>query len=210
MTDFDYDCYLKKQVAHSAARRKNGSRSKRCTLPSDTMTEAQKKKLNGRVVTYYMNRPMTWADFKTMPEDLKKQYLDFLVSEFDAGSKQISQMFGIAGGTLTKYIPAGFSFRKAHRMDKSKVEAWERFLAGETPQAEEVPAQPEEPAPAEQELPAEENVTFLNVTLNFKGGEINPDLMADAITVLRCLPGVRIVQTNVNWINKNSDNPWQF
>ena len=46
MNDFDFDVMTKKRIARGAAARKCGSKSRRCTLPSDYLTDAQKKARN--------------------------------------------------------------------------------------------------------------------------------------------------------------------
>ena len=53
MNDFDFDVLQKKRIARGAYHRKNGSKSKRCTLPSDYLTAAEKRKLNGEVMDYF-------------------------------------------------------------------------------------------------------------------------------------------------------------
>ena len=46
MHDFDYDAMQKKRIARGASHMKRGSKSKKCTLPSDYLTAAQKRRLN--------------------------------------------------------------------------------------------------------------------------------------------------------------------
>lgn len=54
MNDYQYtfvqDSREKKNIAHSAAKKVNGSKSKKCTLPGDYLTTAQKKKLSKTLV----------------------------------------------------------------------------------------------------------------------------------------------------------------
>ena len=73
MNDFDYDVLQKKRTAAGARHMKRGSRSKRCSLPSDNLTPAQLKRRNGPVSTYKLDAPMRWDDFKAMPVDLRWQ-----------------------------------------------------------------------------------------------------------------------------------------
>ena len=75
MHDFDYDAMQKKRIARGASHMKCGSKSKKCTLPSDYLTAAQKRRLNGPVSTYKLDEPMNWESFKAMPEDLQKKYI---------------------------------------------------------------------------------------------------------------------------------------
>lgn len=74
MNDFDYDCMQKKRTARSAfahISRKRGG----CTLPSDNLTAKQRREKNGEVKSYNITRPMPWPEFKTLPEDLKREFL---------------------------------------------------------------------------------------------------------------------------------------
>ena len=41
MNDFDYDALQKKRIAAGARHMKRGSRSKRCSLPSDNLTPSR-------------------------------------------------------------------------------------------------------------------------------------------------------------------------
>lgn len=47
MNDFDYDIVQKKRLVASARKQKCGSKSKKCSLPSDNLTAAQLKAKNG-------------------------------------------------------------------------------------------------------------------------------------------------------------------
>ena len=93
MNDFDYDVLQKKRTAAGARHMKRGSRSKRCSLPSDHLTPAQLKRRNGPVSTYKLDEPMRWDDFKAMPVDLQKQYLTNLVETYGATNEMLSDMF---------------------------------------------------------------------------------------------------------------------
>ena len=93
MNDFDYDALQKKRIAAGARRMKRGSRSKRCSLPSDHLTPAQLKRRNGPVSTYKLDAPMRWDDFKSMPVDLQKQYLTNLVETYGATNEMLGDMF---------------------------------------------------------------------------------------------------------------------
>lgn len=71
MNDFDFENMQKKRIAQGARHRVCGSKSKKCSLPSDLLTAAQKRKLNGPVESYDMGRPMSWDRFTVMPRDLQ-------------------------------------------------------------------------------------------------------------------------------------------
>lgn len=93
MNDFDYDVLQKKRIAAGARHMRRGSRSKRCSLPSDNLTPAQLKRRNGPVSTYKLDAPMMWDDFKAMPVDLQKKYLTNLVETYGATNEMLGDMF---------------------------------------------------------------------------------------------------------------------
>ena len=90
MTDFDYDVMQKKRLARNQfhnTKYKHGG----CHLPHEDLTPAQMKRRNGPMVTYSMNQPMSWNDFKSMPHDLQQQYLDGLHARFGVGPSDIAK-----------------------------------------------------------------------------------------------------------------------
>ena len=103
MHDFDYDAMQKKRIAHGASHMKRGSKSKKCTLPSDYLTAAQKRRLNGPVSTYKLDEPMKWESFKTMPEDLQKKYILNLQETYQTTDEMLGMMFGKSNVTVGKY-----------------------------------------------------------------------------------------------------------
>lgn len=101
MNDFDYDAMQKKRIARGAAHMKR--KRKGCSLPSDNLTAAQKRRLNGPVSTYKLDEPMSWESFKAMPEDLQKQYILNLQNTYQANDKMIGKMFGKSDVTVGEY-----------------------------------------------------------------------------------------------------------
>ena len=90
MTDFDYDVMQKKRLARNQfhnAKYKHGG----CHLPHEDLTPAQMKRRNGPIMTYSINQPMSWNDFKSMPHDLQQQYLDGLHARFGVGPSDIAK-----------------------------------------------------------------------------------------------------------------------
>ena len=90
MTDFDYDVMQKKRLARNQfhnAKYKHGG----CHLPHEDLTPAQMKRRNGPIMTYSMNQPMSWNDFKSMPHDLQQQYMDGLHARFGVGPSDIAK-----------------------------------------------------------------------------------------------------------------------
>ena len=92
MNDFDYEVMQKKRITRGAAHMKRGSESKKCSLPSDNMTRAEWKRRNGPVSTYKLDAPMSWEQFREMPFDLRKKYLNNLYDLYGASDARIGAM----------------------------------------------------------------------------------------------------------------------
>ena len=147
MNDFDYDVMQKKRIARGAAHMKGGSKSKKCTLPSDHLTPAQWKRRNGPVSTYSLNKPMDWETFKSLPIDIQQSYIDILQSRFNVTAATISKdLFGKTGPALKAHIEKkGLKYiqMKGRIMSAEEKELWENWLSPAAPEwapAEEDPA----------------------------------------------------------------------
>ena len=136
MTDFDFDVLQKKRTASGARHRKNGSKSKRCSLPSDNLTEAQKRKLNGPVYTLKME-PMTWSELMKLPDTLRKEYLSELVKTYEASQRMMADMLGMSQSTVRNElnrlgVRSGKSGGRGSRGDiyDRRKAAWAAFCNG--------------------------------------------------------------------------------
>ena len=93
----------RKRIARGASSKKNGSKSKKCTMPSDFLTKSQKKKLNGKVSSYDLSKPMSWKDFKGMPHDLRAEYVRKLV-KIGASRKDVADMLDIKINSFSTWM----------------------------------------------------------------------------------------------------------
>ena len=135
MHDFDYDAMQKKRIARGASHMKRGSKSKKCTLPSDYLTAAQKRRLNGPVSTYKLDEPMNWESFKAMPEDLQKKYILNLQETYQANDKMIAKLFGKSDVTVGEHRKRlGLKPTGKSRMTRDEVAVrdakWDAFCNG--------------------------------------------------------------------------------
>ena len=133
MHDFDYDAMQKKRIAHGAAHMKHNRKG--CSLPSDNLTAAQKRRLNGPVNTYKLDEPMGWESFKAMPEDLQKQYILNLQNIYQANDKMIGKMFGKSDVTVGEYRKKlGIHSIGKSKMTRDKIvirnTKWDAFCNG--------------------------------------------------------------------------------
>lgn len=126
MNDFDYDCMQKKRVARGAFAHINRKRGG-CSLPSDTLTEKQRKEKNGEVKSYNITRPMPWHEFKAMPEDLKREFFRNMQS-FGGTAKWLAEEMGASAQTIIAYAErVGAPFRRGGRnagMWQRKIMEW--------------------------------------------------------------------------------------
>ena len=150
MNDFDYDALQKKRIAAGARHMKRGSRSKRCSLPSDNLTPAQLKRRNGPVSTYKLDAPMRWDDFKAMPVDLQKQYLTNLVETYGATNEMLGDMFYVHPthvGAVKKAL--GVISNNPRHLSKEKKtirdQMWAAFCNGVVGGGDAVKETPKEP-----------------------------------------------------------------
>lgn len=141
MNDFDYDCMQKKRVARGAFAHVSRKRGK-CRLPSDFLTHAQRKEKNGEVKSYNITRPMPWAEFKTLPEDLKREFFRNMQS-FGGTASWLADEMGAVSATIraaakaagTPFVRGNGNLPLWHR----KVAEWanaEQQTAAETPAEE--------------------------------------------------------------------------
>ena len=133
MNAFDYDCMQKKRTARGAYHRKGGSKSKKCTLPSDYLTPKQLRELNGKVNTYYMNKPMDWKTFKSASQQIQVEYIDHLVSEYSIGKAGIAKMFGVSRTLVDQYfksLPLKSQFKRGSHQTPEQKALWAAFVSG--------------------------------------------------------------------------------
>lgn len=133
MNDFDWDVLQKKRTASGAKHIKRGSKSKKCTLPSDFLTTKQRKELNGNVTTYNLSEPMTWKSFKAMPLDIQQEYIDGVQRRFDVRQAPLADMFGVRATSMCHYFKQNGIKWGAVKCERSKDEAlnaWEKFVYG--------------------------------------------------------------------------------
>lgn len=210
MTDFAYDCLQKKRLAQQAKYRKNGSKSKKCTLPSDRLTNRQWKERCGPVMSYNMGAPVVWESFKNFPLDIQKEYITNLQSKYGATATDLGKMFGVKALTVRKHsdkYDLGLTFPRGHSMNPTERAEWRKFLGEEeeivetvAATADEVVAQTvvevheEDDAPATETAqvleaesappaaaPVESNATTMTqVCLKFSGA-INIDMIANSL-----------------------------
>ena len=138
---FISDCRDKKNTARSARnKRTHNGKGGRVKFPSDYMTKKELKAMNGEVRSYRLNEPMSWKEFKAMPDDIKVTYIKLLRERYNVPDTHIAKMVGVTGVTFLKEV-ARLGICCGHRsgMVKWDKEGWLAWVNGvPAPAAEEV------------------------------------------------------------------------
>jgi hypothetical protein len=139
------DSIDKKKTAQSArSTRTHCGRRGAVKFPSDYLTKKERNAMNGDVKEYRMNDPMTWDEFKEMPVDLQKLYIEGLRKKFQVPDAYIAEMLGkdrwSFGDHLFKnHIPTGKDAGVHKVWDREGFMAWR--LGIENPNADPVPVE---------------------------------------------------------------------
>lgn len=123
-------------------------------LPSDNMTRKECNDMNGEIQTYRLNEPMTWQEFKKMPEDIRREYILGLRERYDASTGMFSSMFGVSKTVFLRELKA-LNIPATNVMPtKGSLAEWDEFLHPtpvEEPQTQEETPEPQEPQQEPQE-----------------------------------------------------------
>lgn len=192
MNDFDFDVMTKKRIARGAAARKCGSKSRRCTLPSDYLTDAQKKARNGKMSTYNLSKPMTYEQFKLMPRDLQREYLLKLRNDMHASSRVIAQMLGCSYETVRVVIRnLGINTGgKKMYMSLDQLMRWNNWLSGDAANTPVAVTEPETETETETETEAEaETISAADEETEDASAPVNNDASTEEMKCAALLGG---------------------
>lgn len=109
MSDEQYllmqDTKDKKITARSARHTKTHcGKSGPVKFPSDFKTKKEIKAMSGECKTYRMSEPISWDEFKELPDDLKIKYVTSLREKFDAPNSAIADMMGKSVSVVNNYF----------------------------------------------------------------------------------------------------------
>lgn len=181
MNDFEYDVMEKKRIARMAKYRRSGSKSKKCPMSTDHMTRKQWEERCGELHTYNMNEPKSWDQFKEMPIHIQREYLEYLVKNYNVNATSLGMMFSVRPLTVRRHIEAnklGITFKVGNSMNTKQKNEWLRFLDGVT--------EPEETDGTECEATEQQHINCMNgmdmkrFSLTFEG-KIDVSMIANSI-----------------------------
>lgn len=126
---FFSDCKEKKSIGASSFRKRTHTgKGGRMRLPSDSLTKKELEKMNGGIKSYRLNEPMSWQEFKSMPDDIKVMYIKLLREKFNVPGRKISDMMGVDTSQISrKFRDLGIAEtvrRKTTHWDKEGWYAW--------------------------------------------------------------------------------------
>ncbi len=99
------DSIDKKNIARSSHnKRTHCGKGGSVKFPSDYMTKKELKAMNGEVKTYHLNDPMTWNEFKKLPDDIKIAYIKNLREKFEVPNKALAEAFGVGNGYFSELL----------------------------------------------------------------------------------------------------------
>ena len=126
----------KKRIAHGS-RYTNRKGKGRIRFSFENLSAKERKELNGPTITYKMDKPMSLQDFRQMPEDIRRMYLQNLMERFHPTQSALAEMFGVSKSTLIRSMrEIGVKMPPGHGKDTAE---WSSWLAQDS--AEEAPAE---------------------------------------------------------------------
>lgn len=156
MTDEEYifrtECAEKKLTARgSFNRRSHAGKGGRVKMPSDYMTKKERDKMNGEVQSYNLNSPMKWKQFKQMPDDIKREYINSIVEKFDPQQIAIAEMLGVSTRTISNLCreQLGISFERGGAHGEGRNAAFWAWVNGATEAEQEAAPEIVEEKPAQ-------------------------------------------------------------
>lgn len=126
--EFMQDCRDRSITARSARnKRTHNGKGGRVRFPSDNLTKKEREAMNGECVSYRMNEPIIWADFKNWPEEHQKTYILLLRKKYNVPDKYIAEMMGVHAVSLCKHlVKIGLGTGSSSGPSKKKKGSWDR------------------------------------------------------------------------------------
>lgn len=160
--------------------RKRGSKSRKCSLPSDNLTKKQWKERNGKTLSINLNQPTSWEIFKEVSKPTQEEYLNHLLAIYGANATSLAAMFHVQPLTIRRFIQTNglaVKFPVGHSMNAEQREAWGQFLKGEVKPA----SAPVQPVASRASVPDKDEIMSMKkVSLSFSG-KINASMIVNSL-----------------------------
>lgn len=158
MNEIEYmlkqDAREKKTAGRGIYHKHSGSKSKYVGLPSDHLTAAEKKRRNGPMLVYRLDKRLSYAEFKALPNDLASEYLTRLHSTYNVGLEDMAESMGATKPAIIAYLRKHNISHPSKKSGPRKIDPrWGGFMTGKyTSTGARIPA-PEEVSIATAEKP---------------------------------------------------------
>lgn len=165
---FISDVKEKGSIGRSARNRKtHAGKGGRVRLPHDNLTKKELQKMNGECKSFRLNEPMSWKEFKSMPDDIKITYIKLLRQKFNVPVTYIAKMMGVSEAVVRRELKKfGLTEGKGSRTGKTKWDKegfcawWHGVEELPTPVVEEEPIQEPVITSVEPEVFVEDDLPF--------------------------------------------------
>ena len=146
MTDeayvFKSEVAERKAIARSASKKK-GRGGRYVRLPSDNLTAKEKKEMNGKMATFYLDRPHTYQELNEMPIDMQKEYLERVLKEYKPSLQDLAKMLRRDANDIRNLLKE-LNVSMPARTRRNKVEQFNwRVFIGDVMPYEIMPPEPE-------------------------------------------------------------------
>lgn len=137
----------RKSLARMSRYKKSGSRTNYVHLPQTYMSEKEWKKMNSAIESYKLDEIKSRAEFRKLPDDIKREYILHLVQKYGARQKDIAETldYSVNGfWSLSRQLFGNKSPFQKGQLNPTK--AWLNFI--NPPVNDEADAKDDEVAPA--------------------------------------------------------------
>lgn len=79
-----------------------------------------------------MNEPKSWEQFKELPTNIQKEYLMYLVQNYNVNATSLAMMFGVRPLTVRRHIETnqlGLTFKVGNSMNADQKAKWQEFIS---------------------------------------------------------------------------------
>ena len=166
--------------------------------------------MNGECKSYRLNQPMKWAEFKSMPDDVKIIYIKAIREKYNAPDTYIAKMLGIGQSMIVKEMRRlGISNGKDRsgriKWDKAGFLAWIGAAPVSVTDTVEVPMD-KTPEPEQHEEPVSDpfiepqhGCTEIQKAIPNSGSMTFEGSVEAVLNSIRCLLGGATVHISITW-----------
>lgn len=160
----------RKNLSRSARHRVSGAKSRKCTLPSDALTAAQRRRLNSEVKTYTLNEQHTLKELRTWPVEYQREYISKILRDMNPLTKELAELLGASSAHTSYYLGTLGLSNAARKRTKTPEQqrAWDALMGN----TEEPVIVEEPPQPAQESVSAptpRSPITYDSMSLTFTG-----------------------------------------